>query len=328
APAAGVANPYGRIHDTTNCYVVGPALFPTTGSPNPMLSSVALGRRTADLLTQSVLPKPAPQTADPGYRLLFDGTAVSFNRWVRVSPGVGNSFALIDGEIITYGNGDFGLLYYGAEAFADFTLQVEFRVVDAAANSGVFVRCRDPLRDLPAAILARIQNKANQFNITELTDWQHYVGDVGRPANRAWSAVHSGFEIQIDDRAKGDIRRGYYGMQEPDGLRKNRTGAIYKIPAGDPIPNSAATDAALQTYQPAPNLVPGAWHRFTIDVKGNTYTVDLTDVAGGTTTRTTTFKNTDAVRGVAKESGRPIGYVGLQSYPGSPVAFRRIQIKP
>src|SRR5215213_4127901 len=43
-----VASPYsfGRIHDTTNCFVVGPALFPTSGSPNPMLSGVPLARRT------------------------------------------------------------------------------------------------------------------------------------------------------------------------------------------------------------------------------------------------------------------------------------------
>src|SRR5712692_6173006 len=37
-PAKGVTNDFGRIHDTTNCYVVGPALLPATGSPNPMLT--------------------------------------------------------------------------------------------------------------------------------------------------------------------------------------------------------------------------------------------------------------------------------------------------
>jgi choline dehydrogenase-like flavoprotein len=48
--ADSVTNDFGRIHDTTNCYVAGPALFPTVGSPNPMLTGVALGRRTAFLL--------------------------------------------------------------------------------------------------------------------------------------------------------------------------------------------------------------------------------------------------------------------------------------
>jgi hypothetical protein len=81
AVADAVTNDFGRIHDTTNCYVVGPALFPTTGSPNPMLSGVALGRRTGDLLNGTVLPKPlavfSPQP-EAGFRPLFDGTATTF----------------------------------------------------------------------------------------------------------------------------------------------------------------------------------------------------------------------------------------------------------
>ena len=36
--ADAVTNDFGRIHDTTNCYVAGPALFPSVGSPNPMLT--------------------------------------------------------------------------------------------------------------------------------------------------------------------------------------------------------------------------------------------------------------------------------------------------
>lgn len=58
--ADAVTNDFGRVHDTTNCYVAGPALFPTAGSPNPMLTGAALGRRTADLLNTAVLPGPAP----------------------------------------------------------------------------------------------------------------------------------------------------------------------------------------------------------------------------------------------------------------------------
>ena len=38
------------------------------------------------------------------------------------------------------------------------------------------------------------------------------------------------------DNARGDVTKDYYGRRpEPDGLFKNRTGAIYKIPAGDLI---------------------------------------------------------------------------------------------
>src|SRR5258705_12872470 len=81
--ADAVTNDFGCIHDTTNCYVVGPALFPTTGSPNPMLTGVALGRRTGDLLNSSVLPGPDPivnPQPETGFRPLFDGTAATFSK--------------------------------------------------------------------------------------------------------------------------------------------------------------------------------------------------------------------------------------------------------
>src|SRR5258705_10039509 len=70
-----VTNDFGRIHDTMNCYVAGPALFPTLGSPNPMLTGVALGRRPGDLLNRSVLPRPDPIVSpqpETGFRPLFD----------------------------------------------------------------------------------------------------------------------------------------------------------------------------------------------------------------------------------------------------------------
>src|SRR5262249_19930777 len=71
--ADAVTNDFGRIHDTTNCYVVGPALFPTTGSPNPMLTGLALARRTGDLLNAYVLPPPDPiviPQSEAGFRPL------------------------------------------------------------------------------------------------------------------------------------------------------------------------------------------------------------------------------------------------------------------
>jgi len=322
-PADGVTNEFGRIHDTTNCYVAGPALCPSTGSPNPMLVGVAMVRRTADLLTASVLPRRAKYTADQNFELLFDGTATSFNRWSRVSPGASNGFALIDGELVTYGGRDFGLLYYAAKAFgANFTLRAQFRIFDATNhNSGIFVRFRDPLLDLPPAILNRIQNEANQFRPDLSTDWQNFS------RNRAWGAVHSGFEIQIDDTAQADPRRGFYGIPEPPGLNKNRTGAIYKIPAKDFVSHLGIFDAEVQVYERPPDLNPGTLYEFEIDVQGNKYAVDLINTESGAKTRTSVFTNSDAVRGVATVSGQPASFIGLQSYPGAQVAFRRIEVK-
>ena len=292
-PALGVTNDFGRIHDTTNCYVAGPALHPTSGSPNPMLTGVALGRRTVTLLADQVLRRPPAFVTAAPWTALFDGTARSFTTdWARTSPNDSNAFALIDGEIVTYGGGDFGLLYYRRQAFADFTLRLEFRVFDLMNhNSGVFVRFQDPALDPTAATLQRMKAAGDEANF-------------GR--NRAWSAVHSGFEIQIDDRA---------------GLRKNRTGAVYNIPAGD------GGEPDSQNYVPGPNLVPGRWYQYEIDVRGNDYKVKLTDLDTTACTQTADFTNSDPTRGLRLIDNQPAGYIGLQSYNNAPVAFRRIEVR-
>jgi hypothetical protein len=181
-------------------------------------------------------------------------------------------------------------------------------------NSGIFVRFRDPALDPTPQILDRMKKEGNDFQLFQ--------------GNRAWSAVHSGFEIQIDDHARGDTRKDFFGVRpEPDGLRKNRTGAIYKIPARDPIPNSSQFDAELQVYQAPPSLNPFTWYEFEISAQDNDYTVDLTNVDTQQKVRTTTFKNTDPLRGAAKVNGQAAGFIGLQSYFRAPMAFRHIQIK-
>jgi hypothetical protein len=181
-------------------------------------------------------------------------------------------------------------------------------------NSGIFVRFRDPLLDPTDEILKRIRNESNDYQLFQ--------------QNRAWSAVHSGFEIQIDDNAIGDVRKDFYGTKpEPNGLRKNRTGAVYKIPAKDPIPGTSQFDAEIQKYQPAPDLAPGNPYQFEINVRGNDYTVDLADLLTGRTTRTTSFTNTDNFRGIAEENGTAAACIGIQSYPNSVFAFRWIEIK-
>ena len=306
--ATSVTNEFGRIHDTTNCYVNAPALFPSLGSPNPMLTGVALSRRTADLLQSNVLPKAEVANAvAQGFTALFDGTAASFKKWrLAGAANSGQSFAFLNGELASYGASDFSLLYYAPQAFDDFHLRLQFRVFDAAnCNSGVFVRFRDPLRRLPAALRARANAEGAALG-----------------PNPAWSAVFSGFEVQIDDNARGDVNKDYYGRRpEPDGLYKNRTGAIYKIPAGDLITHTGGRDVQVQAYTPGPATRPGVWMQYDIVVAGNHYEVRLTDTESGASQLTTVFDNTDAERGV------PGGFIGIQSYPGSPIAFRDIWIR-
>jgi len=307
-PATSVTNEFGRIHDTTNCYVDAPALFPSLGSPNPMLTGVALSRRTADMLEANVLPKAAVRSAAAsGFTALFDGTTASFKKW-RLAGAVnsGQGFAFLNGELASFGSADFSMLYYAPQAFTNFHLRLQFRVFDAAnCNSGVFVRFLDPVQRLPVALRQRADAE-------------------GAPVagNPAWSAVFSGFEVQIDDNARGDVNKDYYGRRpEPDGLFKNRTGAIYKIPAGDLIVHTGGHDVTLQQYTPGPATRVGVWMQYDITVAGDHYEVTLTDTETGVSQLTTAFDNTDALRGVGP------GFIGIQSYPSSPVAFRDIWIK-
>ncbi len=112
--------------------------------------------------------------------------------------------------------------------------------------------------------------------------------------NPAYVPVHFGFEVQIDEAGS------------PDGALKHRTGAIYGVD----------NQEIVQRYaRPA-----GMWNEFEIRVEGNVYTVDMNGQ------RVTRFENTDPQRGQPGSPERP-AYIGLQSYPGSRVAFRNIRFK-
>lgn len=306
--ADAVTNDFGRVHDTANCYVAGPALFPTVGSPNPMLTGVALGRRSGDLLNSSVLPGPDPVVSpqsETGFRPLFDGTAATFKNW-RLAGSAGGGMLHLNGEMVSYGDGGLRLLYYATELFSDFTLRLQFRIFDAANhNSGVFVRFPRPSLDFSVALNPRTANEP-----------------FFDASNSAWKPVISGFEVQIDDNARGDSGKDFYGIKpEPDGKFKNRTGAIYKIPAGDRVWHLNFNEPALQTYNPGPALVPGIWFEYEIVVQGDNYTVFLTNLQSSQRTQTTSFHNTDMDR------GRAPGAIGIQAYAGSTVAWRHIRIK-
>jgi hypothetical protein len=307
--ADAVSNDFGRIHDTTNCYIAGPALFPTSGSPNPMLTGVALGRRTADLLNANVLPGPDPIVSpqpEAGFRSLFDGTAATFAKWRLAGPG-GGGMLHVNGEMVSYGDGGLRLFYYATEAFGDFTLRLQFKIFDTAKhNSGVFVRFPRPTLDLASAELKR--RAANEAAF-----------DAGNPA---WKPVIAGFEVQVDDNAIGDGTKDFYGIRpEPNGLFKNRTGAIYKIQAGDRVWHLNMNEPAVQNYTPGPALIPGVWFEYEIVVQGDDYSVFLTNTQTGDRRQTTSFHNTDG------ERGRAPGFIGVQAYSGNTVAWRHIRIR-
>ena len=227
-------------------------------------------------------------TAD--FITLFEGCEDSAKNWRKVGP---NDFVVKGGEILTTGSGDFAVLYYSATKFSDFLLSLEFRLSDPLRdNSGVFVRFRNPELPPPADIVAR-----DEFS------------NLSR--NPAWIAAYSGFEVQIDEQARGSKQR-----KEPDGLDMNRTGAIYKIPTGE------KGQQRLQEFDRAPPLHAGQWNHFEIEVTGQTYAVRLNG------RQTTKFVNRDPKRGLPATLDSDSGYIGLQSYRDSRVGFRNVRIRP
>jgi len=111
--------------------------------------------------------------------------------------------------------------------------------------------------------------------------------------NTAYVGVNFGFEVQIDEYA------------QPNGDPKSKTGAIY----------SFASPQNRSSILPA-----GQWQEFEIRVQGQNYTVLLNSVQ--VTTFTFNGDPTFPERGLVEPR-----FVGLQSYPGARVAFRKIQFK-
>jgi choline dehydrogenase-like flavoprotein len=283
-PNKSVTDSNCRFHNITNTYVVGPALFPTIGSPNPMLTGIALARRLGDHLS----PEPPLPTPEPGFTYLFDGTDAQFANWEKAAGG--SSFVRFGRTMIAQQDGSgIGLFFYKPQQFENFILRLDFLLPRPRGNnndnSGVFVRFRDPRLPDPAP-------------------------DPIDPANNAaFVAVHTGFEIQIDEEARGDTRFG-----EPDGSFFSRTGAIYKI-------KTLGTGPGQQDYKNSQNLAAERWHNYEIEVNNQDYIVRLN---GQEATR---FRrsNTDQ-RGKPPSVDPNSGFIGVQTHTGN-VAFANIRIK-
>jgi len=278
-----------RLHGITNAYVASPALFPTIGSPNPMLTGIALARRLGDHL----LPAPRPASAENGFRYLFDGTQKSaefFAKWRMAGPG---NFKIVRRSLIAYPGNGIGVLYYAAEQFDNFVLRLDFCLPhprgNANDNSGVFVRFRDPTKPVPPGTPGP---------------------DV--PGNPATVAVDTGYEIQIDEEARGDTRKN-----EIDKLLYNRTGAIYKV-------TSFGTAPGQQNYTNNQRLAAGAWHTYQITVTNRTYEVLLNGQPATKFTADPADPN-QKFRGRKKGEDADSGFIGIQSHTGN-VAFANIRI--
>ncbi|MCC6555617.1 MAG: DUF1080 domain-containing protein [Polyangiaceae bacterium] len=173
-PLTSVTDTNGRFHSVSNAYVAGPALFPSVGSPNPMLTGVALAKRLADHLLQA-----PPVTPDPGFTLLFDGARM--DRWrmstIKNQPGRSNpgTFLVVDGSLESVPGTDLGLLWHTDPTPPSFILKLQWLRWRDDDNSGVLIRFPHP-------------------------DGKGYD-------NTAYVAIHFGFEVQIDQQATNPIHR-------------------------------------------------------------------------------------------------------------------------
>jgi len=283
-PNTSVTDANCRFHHVTNTYVAGPALFPTIGSPNPMLTGIALVRRLGDHL----MPEPPLATPEAGFTYLFDGTDAQFANWQMAGGGFFSRFgrtmiARQDGRGI-------GLLFYTPQRFENFILRVDFLLPHPRGknndNSGVFVRFRDPRLPDPAP------------------------DPIDPPNNAAFVAVHTGYEIQIDEEARGDTRFG-----EPDGSFFSRTGAVYKI-------KTLGTGPGQQDYKNTQNLAAERWHNYEIEINNQDYIVRLNGQEATRFRRSTS----DTVRGNPPSVDANSGYIGLQTHTGN-VAFANVRIR-
>jgi hypothetical protein len=192
----------------------------------------------------------------------------------------------IDGDVLVLGQGgDLGLAFPRVPLTANFTLACDFAIGSPDANSGVFVGSWDPQRDVPDRIDPTVK---------------HSYG------NQAYVPVTTGFEVQIDELARGNSQTG-----TPDGLDSSRTGAIYAMPIG--------SGPGEQTYQRGPALEPGRWYHLEITGAGNEFTVTINGM------QTSRFVNNDPYRGRASAPGTGLhaGFIGFQAHTGT-VEFANI----
>ena len=289
-PTLSVTDPNCRFHGIKNAFVASPALFPTIGSPNPMLTGIALARRLGDHL----LPPPPIAVAEDGFQSLFDGTQKSkdlFTNWLMAGGG---GFNLVGRSLVAQPGNEIGLLYYSAEQFDNFILRLDFCLPhprgNSNDNSGVFVRFRDPRKpELPGTPGPDVPN------------------------NSATVAVDTGYEIQIDEEARGDSRK-----HEPDGLPYNRTGAVYKV-------KSSGMGVGQQNYTNDQRLAPSIWHSYEIRVIDRTYEVLLN---GQPATKFIADPNDpiERFRGRKHSEDSVSGYIGIQVHTGN-VAFANIRVR-
>ena len=160
---------------------------------------------------------------------LFNGKDLT--GWKHIGKG---SFVVEDGALVTQGG--MGLLYYEAQTFKDFTIEVEWKVKNECNNSGVFVRfpekSDDPWYSVTHGYEIQIDDcdkkglkfqtgsAYDQFPATKLAskpagEWNKYQITI---VGQHYTVALNGDKVNEFDGARG--AEGYIGLQNHDPISR------------------------------------------------------------------------------------------------------------
>jgi hypothetical protein len=223
---------------------------------------------------------------------LFDGTSLA--NWRMAGRG---TFHLIDGALQCVPSFDLGMLWCTIPMPPNYVLELEFFIRMMQTNSGVFVRFRNP---------------------------DSVLAPDGTPfSNPAWSAVYTGFEIQIDNSGAG---------QPAPGMPIHRTGAVYAVSyPGNPSEIAGFPAATSGDFVAPQDAIVLGWNQYRIEVNNDAIRVAL----NGNNTAQYSIPDPAAVHFPPpwdQHRGRYPAteptFVGLQSYSNYSytTAFRNIRV--
>jgi choline dehydrogenase-like flavoprotein len=269
-PTQSVTNTDARFHHVENAYAVGPALHPSIGSPNPMLTGVALARRLGDHL----VPPAAAPAVESGFTALFDGFRA--DGWRMAGAG---SFLIVDGALEAEPGGDLGLLWHTTPLPPDFVLRLEWLRHRVDDNSGVFVRFPDPgskgyVNQAWVGVNFGFEVQIDETAAPDGAPW-HRTGAIYNEQNQQFSlqparpvGEWNSYEIQVQGQSytvflngvqvthfdNTDPGRGaattatapsYFGLQAHTGRVTFRNIRIHALATGETPPTPAAAAVAV-----------------------------------------------------------------------------------
>jgi len=179
-PDESVTDVNGRFHHVANACCVDQALFPTSGSANPVPTGLTVCRKVVRGLLAR-FDSPPPQSA-PGFDELFGGTLSGWE-----AAGANNFFPFTAGGTAILGAGvestapALGVLLRTTRKYRDFELRLDWKAFSMSANSGIFVRA--PAASEPLDVPNGFYDLATEIQIDE-RGFDVASGDYGSPLHK------------------------------------------------------------------------------------------------------------------------------------------------